>query len=153
MAFRGSSFQNIPGEDTPGPPYIGRTFNARMFSPPTFNSLVSHCITNFIVPIIVLSGPSKYGNTDSVSQNFKKLGKHVPGLPHFRVCPPHFLERIVALEQLVKLEDQTGILGLKITFRDFKHSYHKSDVSLPSADIARLFIPTRLFKRSVAHDA
>ena len=32
-----------------------------------------------------------------MSQNFKKLGKHIPGLPHFRVCPPHFLERIVAL--------------------------------------------------------
>ena len=32
-----------------------------------------------------------------MSQNLKKIGKHIPGLPHFRVCPPHFLERIVAL--------------------------------------------------------
>ena len=23
---------------------------------------------------------------------------HIPGLPRFRVCPPHFLERIVALD-------------------------------------------------------
>ena len=48
---------------------------------------------------MVLSGPSKPGNIDSVSQNFKKLGKHIPGLPRFRVCPPHFLERIVALDE------------------------------------------------------
>ena len=38
---------------------------------------------------------------------------------------------VLQIEQLVKLEDQTGgILGLKITFRDFKHSYNKGDVSL-----------------------
>ena len=97
FCIRGSSFQNFPGEDTPGPPYIGRTLSARMFSPPTFNSFPSLCITNFITQIIVLSGPSKPGYTDSESQNFKKLGKHIPGLLHFRVCPPHFLERIVPL--------------------------------------------------------
>ena len=90
-------FKIFPGENTPGFPYIGRTFIARMFCPSTLNSFLSLCITNFIVQIIVLSRPSKPGNTDSVSQNFKKLGKHIPGLPHFRVCPPHFLERIVAL--------------------------------------------------------
>ena len=45
------------------------------------------------------------------------------------ICPrsPFALQ----IEQLVKLEDQAGgILGLKITFRDFKHSYNKGDVSL-----------------------
>ena len=45
------------------------------------------------------------------------------------ICPrsPFVLQ----IEQPVKLEDQTGgILGLKITFRDFKHSYNKGDVSL-----------------------
>ena len=68
-----------------------------MFCPPTFNSFLSLCITNFIVQIIVLNGPSKPANTNSVSQNFKNLGKDIPELPHFRVCPPPFLERIVAL--------------------------------------------------------
>ena len=102
MAFRGSSFQNFPGDDTPGPPYIDRTFIARMFSPPTFKLFLSLCITNFIVPIIILSGPSKPGNSNSLSQNLKKLGKHIPRLPHFRVCPPHFLERIVALGSSVQ---------------------------------------------------
>ena len=97
MAFLGSSLQNFPGGEYPGLPCIGRTSSARMFCPPTLNSFLSLCITNFIVQIIVLSGPSKPGNTDSVSQYFKKLGKHIPRLPHFRVCPPHFLERIVAL--------------------------------------------------------
>ena len=91
MAFRGSSFQNFPGEDTPGPP--SWVAPLALVCPP----LSSLCITNFIVQIIVLNGPSKPGNTDSVSQNFKTLGKHIPGLPHFRVYPPHFLERIVAL--------------------------------------------------------
>ena len=44
------------------------------------------------------------------------------------ICPPSSF--VLQIEQLVKLEDQTGgILGLKITFRDFKHSY-KGDVSL-----------------------
>ena len=91
-------FKIFPGENTPGPPYIGHTFSARTVCAPTLNSFLSLCITNFIVQIIVLSGPSKPGNTDSVSQNFKKLGKHIsPDFPHFRVCPPHFLERIVAL--------------------------------------------------------
>ena len=38
---------------------------------------------------------------------------------------------MLQVEQLVKLEDQAGgILGLKITFRDFKHSYNKGHVSL-----------------------
>ena len=71
MAFRGSSFQNFPGEDNPGPPYIGRNFIARMHvqPPSTFNSFLSLCITNFIVQIIILSGPSKPGNNNSVSQN------------------------------------------------------------------------------------
>ena len=91
MAFRGSSFQNFPEEDTPTS-LIGRTFSARMFTPPP-----SLCITNLIVQIIVLNRPSKPGNTNSVSQNSKNLGKHILGLPHFQVCPPHFLERIVAL--------------------------------------------------------
>ena len=77
MAFRGSSFQFFPGEDTPGPSYIGHTFSARIFNPPTFNSFLSLGSANFIVQIIVLSGPSKPGNTDSVPQNFKKLGKHI----------------------------------------------------------------------------
>ena len=70
-------FEIFPGKNTPGPPYIGRTFSARMFCPPTLNSLQSLCITNFIVQIIVLSGLLKPGNTDLVSQNFKKLGKHI----------------------------------------------------------------------------
>ena len=91
LAFRGSIFKIFPGENTPGPPFISRT------CPPTLNLFLSFCITNFIEQIIVLSGPSKPGNTDSVSQNFIKLGKHIPGLPRFRVCPSHFLERIVAL--------------------------------------------------------
>ena len=60
-------FKIFPGENTPGPGYIGRTFSARMFCPPTLNSFQSLCITNFIVQIIILSGPSKPGNTDSVS--------------------------------------------------------------------------------------
>ena len=30
---------------------------------------------NLIVQIIILGGPLKPGNTDSVSQNFKRLGK------------------------------------------------------------------------------
>ena len=38
--FRGSSFQNFPGEDAPGPLYRARVFGARMFSPPTFNSFL-----------------------------------------------------------------------------------------------------------------
>ena len=71
---------------------IGRTFSARMFTPPP-----SLCITNFIVEIIVLNRPSKPGNTNSVSQNSKNLGKHTLGHRHYQVCPPHFLERIVAL--------------------------------------------------------
>ena len=70
-------FKIFPGENTHGPAHIGRTFSARMFCPPTLNSFQSLCITNFIVQIIVLSGPSKPGNNDSVSQNFKKLGKHI----------------------------------------------------------------------------
>ena len=98
MAFRGSSFQNFPGEGTPWTSLIGRTFRARMFSPPTFNSFPSLCVTNIIVQIIVLNGPLKPANTNSVSQNFENLGKDIPELPHFRVCPPHFLERIVALD-------------------------------------------------------
>ena len=57
---------------------------------------------NFIVQIIVLSGPSKPGNTDSVSQSFKKIREAcIPGFPHFRVCFPHFLERIVALVEYI----------------------------------------------------
>ena len=87
MAFPGSSFQNFPGEDTPGPPYIGCTFSARMFNPPTFNSFLRLCITNFIVQIFILAGPSKPGNTDLVSRNFK-IGEAYPGLPYFRVFPP-----------------------------------------------------------------
>ena len=43
------------------------------------------CFTNFVVQIIILTGPSKAGNTDSVSQNFKSVGKHTPGL---RASPP-----------------------------------------------------------------
>ena len=31
--FRGSSFQNFPGEDAPGPLYRVRAFGARMFTP------------------------------------------------------------------------------------------------------------------------
>ena len=46
LAFRGSSFQR---RITPGLPYIGRTFSARMFCPSTLNSFLSLCITNFIV--------------------------------------------------------------------------------------------------------
>ena len=96
--FRGLVFKIFPGENTPRPPYIGRTFSARMLCPPTLNSFLSLCITNFIVQIIVLSGPSKPGNTDSVSQNFKNLGKHIS--PDFLIFesapPPHYLERIVA---------------------------------------------------------
>ena len=97
MAFRGSSFQSFPGEEYPRTSLHRSHLSARMFCPSTLNSFLSLCINNFIVQIIVLSGPSKPGNTDSVSQNFKKLGKHMPRLPHFRVCPPHFLERIVAV--------------------------------------------------------
>ena len=70
-------FKIFPGKNTPGPAYIGRTFSARMFCPSTLNSFQSLCTTNFILQIIVLSGPSKPENTDSVSQNFKKLGKHI----------------------------------------------------------------------------
>ena len=45
------------------------------------------------------------------------------------ICP--LSQFVLQIEQLVKLEDQAGgILGLKITFRDFKHSYNKGDVSL-----------------------
>ena len=73
-----------------------------MFSPPTFNSFLSLCITNFIVQVIVLNGPSKPANTNSVFQNFKNLGKDILELPHLRVCPPHFLERIVALDESIK---------------------------------------------------
>ena len=78
LAFRGASFQNFPRGEYPWTCLqLGRTFSARMFSLPTLNSFQSLCITNFIVQIIVLSGPSKPGNTDSVSPNFKKLGKHI----------------------------------------------------------------------------
>ena len=105
LAFRGSSFQNFPGGEYPRTSlhrsHLQRSYV--LFS--TLNSFLSlcTCITNFIVQIIVLSRPSKPGNTDSVSQNFKKLGKDIPGLPNFRVCPPHFLERIVALEVYTNL--------------------------------------------------
>ena len=68
-----------------------------MFNPPTFNSFLRLCITNFIVQIFILAGPSKPGNTDLVFQNFK-IGEAYPGLPYFRVFPPHVLERIVALD-------------------------------------------------------
>ena len=44
------------------------------------------------------------------------------------ICPRS--PSVLQIQQLVKLEDQAGgILGLKITFRDFKHSY-KGEVSL-----------------------
>ena len=92
MAFRGSSFQNFPGEDTPDLSHRSHLQRSYVHPPPQ-----SLCITNLIVQIIVLNRPSKPGNTNSVSQNSKNLGKHILGLPHFQVCPPHFLERIVAL--------------------------------------------------------
>ena len=85
-----------------------------MFSPPTFNSFLSLCITNFIVQVIVLKWPSKPANTNSVSQNFKNLGKDIPELPHFWVCPPHFLERIVALVgiPIERYEDTVGVKSM-----------------------------------------
>ena len=43
--FRDSSFQNFLGEDAPGPLYRARAFSSRMFSPPTFNSLLRLCST------------------------------------------------------------------------------------------------------------
>ena len=101
LAFRGSGSKFSRGRIPPDlPTYVAPS--ALVCSapppPPTLNSCLSLCITNFIVQIIVLSGPSKPGNTDSVSQNLKKIREaYIPGLPHFRVCPPHFLERIVAL--------------------------------------------------------
>ena len=82
LAFRGSSFQNFPGGE------YSRTSLYRSHLPPNFE---------FVPKLLYYELPSKPGNTDSVSQNFKKLGKHIPGLPRFRVCPPQFLERIVAL--------------------------------------------------------
>ena len=42
--FRGSSFQNFPGEDAPGPLYRARAFGARVFSPPTFNLFLRLCL-------------------------------------------------------------------------------------------------------------
>ena len=84
-------FKIFPGENPHGSAYIGRTFSARMFCPPTLNSFQILCITNFIVQINVLSGPSKPGNTDSVSQNFKKLGKHIsPDFLIFESVPSLF---------------------------------------------------------------
>ena len=94
MAFRGSSFQNFPEEDTPDLPHRSHLQRSYVHPPPPPPSL---CITNFIVEIIVLNRPSKPGNTNSVSQNSKNLGKHTLRHPHYQVCPPHFLERIVAL--------------------------------------------------------
>ena len=101
MPFRGSSFQNFPGEDPLDLPHRSHLQGSYVQPPPpppaTFNSFLSLCIMNFIVQIIVLNGPLKPANTNSVSQNFKNLGKDIPELPYLRVCPPHFLERIVAL--------------------------------------------------------
>ena len=89
MAFRGSSFQNFSGEDPLDlPSYIAPSGLVSPPPPPTFNSFLSLCITNFIVQIIVLNGPSKPENTNSVSQNFKNLEEDIPELRHFRVCPP-----------------------------------------------------------------
>ena len=90
MAFRGSSFQNFSGGNTPGPPYIGCTFSARMFSPPNFTSFLS-LLRTLLYRSLYLAGLQNLG-IPIVSQNFKKLGEHIPGL-----CPPHILERIVAL--------------------------------------------------------
>ena len=42
-------FKIFPEENTPGLPYIGRTFSARMFCPSTSDSFLSLCIANFIV--------------------------------------------------------------------------------------------------------
>ena len=109
MAFRGSSFQNFSGRIPLNLPHRAHLQPSYVHPPPP----PSLCIMNFIVQIIVLSWPSKPGNTDSVSQNFKNLGKHIPGLPHFRVCAPHFLERIVALGRhaiKVSFENETNTL-------------------------------------------
>ena len=90
MAFRGSSFQNFPREDPLDLPHRSH--------PPPPQLLIRSCITNFSVQIIVFNGPLKPAHTNSGSQNFKNLGKDIPELPHLRVCPPPFLERIVALD-------------------------------------------------------
>ena len=98
-----------------------------------------HCLAcpERLVASQELSRPSKPGNTDSVSQNFKKLGKHIPGLPRFRVCPPHFLERIVAFAFVPSFENllyplttfdnycvmQRKVIGIiTILYYSFKHT-------------------------------
>ena len=45
---------------------------------------------------------------------------YIPGLPHFRVCPPRFLERIVALEPYVPSKTLQDIYnGLVMPYFDY----------------------------------
>ena len=46
---------------------------------------------------------------------FKKFEKHTPRRSYFRVCPPPYLERIVALG--LALTHCTNVIGLKIVLQ------------------------------------
>ena len=114
LAFRGSSFQNFPGGEYPRTcldrSHLQRSYvlppNFEFFPKPLYYELycTDHCIKWAF---------KTWKYRFSVSKFLKIRETYIPGIPHFRVCPPHFLERIVALDCFFARKNEC---------RNFQHS-------------------------------
>ena len=97
LAFRGSSFQNFPGEEYPRTSLHRSHLQRSYVLPPTFEFVTKPLYYELYFTDHCIKWAFK---TWKYRFSVSKFEAYIPGLPHFRVCPPHFLEQIVALGKL-----------------------------------------------------
>ena len=94
LAFRGSSFQNFPGGEYPRTSLHRSHLQRSCVLPPTFEFVTKPLYYELYFTDHCIKWAFK---TWKYRFSVSKFEAYIPGLPHFRVCPPHFLEQIVAL--------------------------------------------------------
>ena len=94
LAFRGSSFKNFPGGEYPRTSLHRSHLQRSYVLPPTFEFVTKTLYYELYFTDHCIKWAFK---TWKYRFSVSKFEAYIPGLSHFRVCPPHFLERIVAL--------------------------------------------------------
>ena len=111
LAFRGSSFQNFPEGEYPRTSLHRSHLQRTYVLPPNFEFVPKPLYYELYCTDHCIKWAFKTWKYRFSVSKFKKIRKaYIPGLAHVRVCPPHFLERIVTLELVTSLMALSDLL-------------------------------------------
>ena len=152
LAFRGSSFQNFPGEEYPRTSLHRSHLQRSYVLPPNFEFVPKPLYYELYCTDHCIKWAFKTWKYRFSVSKFKKIREaYIPGLPQFSSLS-HFLERIVALELSKKFETFKTFLYNSNTFQrpqrpTFKFEDFKGIQEACNICLARVGIKLRPYQR------